>query len=301
MLDPRIVDALTTPVTEAGGLTAQESQLVRMVAEGRPIKAIAVALLSTPEAVSDDVERVFLKLAQGASAGTRGALQQLRLLHKAIVEREEQGETLSRFLPSGVAERVRDHGMRLGESERVTVTVLTSDVRGYTTISETADPTVLARQLHEHRSAMNRGLLAEGGTVMQFVGDAVMAVFGAPVAASDHAERAVRAARRMHDAQAEINTRWELEGLPAFQLGIGISTGDVAALLLGSDERLEYTVVGDAVNLSQRLQQWAQPGETVLSEPTYSALAQPPDAPYIEPARVKGRTAPVGGYRIPAA
>src|SRR5438270_3181219 len=84
MLDPRIVDALATPVAEGGGLTPAESQLLRMVAEGRPIKAIAVTLQSTPATVSDDIERVFLKLAQQASAGTHGALQRLRLLHLAI-------------------------------------------------------------------------------------------------------------------------------------------------------------------------------------------------------------------------
>jgi class 3 adenylate cyclase/ActR/RegA family two-component response regulator len=301
MLDPRIVDALATPVAEGGGLTPAESQLLRMVAEGKPIKAIAVTLQSTPATVADDIERVFLKLAEQASAGTHGALQRLRLLHLAIVDREEQGETLSRFLPRGVAEKLRGQDVKLGESERLTVTVLTSDIRGYTTISENADPSVLARQLHEHRSEMNSGLLSEGGTVMQFVGDAVMAVFGAPVAEPNHAERALRAARRMHSGQASINERWEAEGLPAFHLGIGISTGDVAALLLGSDERLEYTVVGDAVNLSQRLQQWAEPGETVLSEPTYAALTNPPDMQRIEPALVKGRTATVGGYRVAAA
>jgi class 3 adenylate cyclase/ActR/RegA family two-component response regulator len=301
MLDPRIVDALATPVAEGSGLTHAESQLLRMVAEGRPMKAIAVTLQSTPATVSDDIERVFLKLAQQASAGTHGALQQLRLLHLAIVDREEQGETLSRFLPRGVADKLRDQDVKVGESERLTVTVLTSDIRGYTTISEKADPSVLAHQLHEHRTEMDRGLLTEGGTVMQFVGDAVMAVFGAPVAEPDHAERALRAALLMHSGQASINERWEAEGLPPFHLGIGISTGEVAALLLGSQERLEYTVVGDAVNLSQRLQQWAEPGETVLSEPTYAALTAPPDMQRIEPALVKGRTATVGGYRVAAA
>jgi class 3 adenylate cyclase/ActR/RegA family two-component response regulator len=301
MLDPRIVDALARPVAEGSGLTPAESQLLRMVAEGRPMKAIAVTLQSTPATVSDDIERVFLKLAQQASAGTHGALQQLRLLHLAIVDREEQGETLSRFLPRGVAAKLREDEVKIGESEQLTVTVLTSDIRGYTTISEKADPSVLARQLHEHRTEMDRGLLSEGGTVMQFVGDAVMAVFGAPVADLDHAERALRAALLMHSGQALINERWEAEGLPPFQLGIGISTGVVAALLLGSKERLEYTVVGDAVNLSQRIQQWAEPGETVLSEPTYAALTAPPEMQRIEPALVKGRKALVGGYRLAAA
>src|ERR1035441_10522574 len=97
---------------------------------------------------------------------------------------------------------------------------------------------------------------------MQFVGDAVMAVFGAPVALPDHADRAVVAAAGMHALQGEINEQWALEGLPAFGLGIGLSTGQAAAALLGSEERLECTLVGDTVNLSQRLQQLAAARET---------------------------------------
>lgn len=298
MLDPRIVDAIARPVTATGGLDDAEERLLHMVAEGRPMKAIAVTLHTTAEAVSDEVEELFLKLAQGASAGTQGALERLKLLHKAIVEREEQGESLSRLLPGGVAEKLRDQGAKPGVTERLTVTVLMSDIRGYSSIAEISDPTVLAGQLNQHRAAMNRALLAEGGTVMQFVGDAVMAVFGAPFAQPDHAERAVRAAAAMHTSQAELNAQWEASGLPVFHLGIGVSTGDVAAALLGSEERLEYSVVGDAVNLAQRLQQWAEGGQTVLSDPTYALLAAPPDSERLEPALVKGRQTPVGAHRL---
>jgi adenylate cyclase len=133
---------------------------------------------------------------------------------------------------------------------------------------------------------------------MQFVGDAVMATFGAPVPQDDHAGRSVACAAAMHAAQAKVNARWIKEGLPPFHLGIGLSTGQVAGALLGSAERLEYTIVGDTVNLSQRLQQWAAAGETVLSEATYLALNTPIEAERLEPATVKGRHAPVTAYRI---
>ena len=114
---------------------------------------------------------------------------------------------------------------------------------------------------------MNRAIIANGGTVMQFVGDAVMAVFGAPVAMADHAGRCGRRRRWPCTRSSDtVNEEWAAEGLPPFGLGIGVSTGEVAAAVLGSDERVEYTVVGDTVNLSQRLQQFAEPGETVLSE-----------------------------------
>jgi class 3 adenylate cyclase len=136
---------------------------------------------------------------------------------------------------------------------------------------------------------------------MQFVGDAVMAVFGAPVPQDDHHDRALASALAMHEAQRRVNERWAQQGLTPFNLGIGLSTGPVAGALLGSEERLEYTMVGDTVNLTQRLQQWAEAGQTVLSEPTYEALSAPIEAERLEPALVKGRHTPVGAYRIPAA
>ena len=299
MLDPAIVRALVNPVTGGDGdLSEEEDELLRMVAEGRPIKAIAATRATTAEAVSNDVERLFLKLAQQASGGAEGPLRRLRMLHQAIVEREEQGETLSRLLPGGLAEKVRREGRRIGETETLDVTVLMSDIRGYSTIAEHADPSVLAAQLNEHRGEMNRAILDAGGTVMQFVGDAVMAVFGAPLPLADHAARALDAARAMHQRQAAVNGRWEAESRPPFGLGIGLSTGEVAAALLGSEERLEYTLVGDTVNLAQRLQQWAGPGETVASRRTADALGSAVALQPLEPALVKGRDTVVHAFRV---
>ena len=142
-------------MSDAGGLSDVEERLLRMVAEGKPIKAIAASLHTTPTSVGDDVEQLFLKLAQQASAGTQGALERLRLLHKVIIDREEQGESLSRMLPGGIAQQMREHGVQPGRTERLTVTVLMSDIRAYSTIAEESDPSVLAGQLNEHRAAMN--------------------------------------------------------------------------------------------------------------------------------------------------
>ncbi|HEX2701165.1 MAG TPA: adenylate/guanylate cyclase domain-containing protein [Acidimicrobiales bacterium] len=302
MLDPAIVQALVNPVAgKDGDLTEDEDELLRMVAAGKPMKAIAAVRATTAEAVSNSVERLFLKLAQQASGGGEGPLRRLRMLHQAIVDREEQGETLSRLLPGGLAEKLRREGRRIGETETLDVTVLMSDIRGYSTIAEHADPSVLAGQLNEHRAEMNRAILDVGGTVMQFVGDAVMAVFGAPFPLEDHADRALTAAYAMHAGQAEVNRRWAEQGRPAFELGIGLSTGEVAAALLGSEERLEYTMVGDTVNLAQRLQQWAGPGETVVSQPSADALEAAVHLEPLDPALVKGRDTPVRAYRVRAA
>src|SRR3984893_2629771 len=300
MLDPRIVEALVRPATQGTDLTPEEEELLQLLAEGRPMKAIAVAHHTTPADVDDAIQKLFLKLAQAASSGAAGALRRLKLLHHRIVDREEQGESLSRLLPTGIAEKLRREGRNIGGTETLTVTILMSDIRGYSTIAEDADPTVLAHQLNEHRAEMNRAILAQAGTVMQFVGDSVMAVFGAPLPEQDHAQRALAAAHAMHEAQTDVNARWAGERLPAFPLGIGLSTGQVAAALLGSEERLEYSLVGDSVNLCQRLQQFAAGGGAILSEATYRALDGSVKAEALPPSLVKGRHAPVQAYRIAA-
>ena len=297
-LDPTVVESLVRPVVSPGGLLPVEETLLGMVAEGKPIKAIAAARRVPAEVIDAQVEAVFVKLAAGVSAGDQVALNRLRLLHQAIVDREEQGETLSRLLPGGLVEKLRTGTQRIGETERVIVTVLMSDIRSYSTIAEHADPSQLAGQLNVHRAAMNRAILGEGGTVMHFVGDAVIAVFGAPFPQPDHADRAVAAAAGMHSLQAEINARWRADGLPAFGLGIGLSTGVAAAALLGSEERLEYTLVGDTVNLAQRLQQLAVAGETVLADATRNALALPTATVALPPQLVKGRATPVVAYKV---
>ncbi len=233
VLDPTIVESMVHPVTDTGDLSEAEEELLRLVAEGRPIKAIAVAQGTTATAAADGVEKLFLRIAQQASAGGQNSLRRLRMLHEAIVNREEQGETLSRLLPGGVADLLVRQGRRVGETEAVDVSVLMSDIRGYSSIAERADPSALAGQLNVHRAEMNRAILDADGTVMQFVGDAVMAVFGAPVPLADHAGRAVEAALAMHAAQAKVNEHWSDTGLAPFELGIGVTTGPAAAALLG--------------------------------------------------------------------
>jgi class 3 adenylate cyclase len=275
MLDPEIVTAILSPVRLDGELTADQEALLGEVARGRPLKAIAASRRATPEAVNSAIEEVFLALAQGASSGRAGALRRLRMLHTAILRREEQGEILSRLLPGGLAEKLRVDAGAARRTEKLLVTVLMSDVRGYSEIAEHTDPVVLAGQLNAHRCEMNAAILTEKGTVMQYVGDAVMAVFGAPFPQPDQAARACRAAAAMHAHQQTLNGIWAAGGLEPFGLGIGISTGDVAAALLGSEERLEYTLVGDTVNLAQRLCDLARPeGTTVVSSATVERLCR---------------------------
>jgi adenylate cyclase len=296
-----------SPARPEGALGADDEDLLRQVAEGRPVKAIAASRGDPPEAVIGAIEHLFLTLARGASAGQEDALRRLRMLHTAITTREEQGETLSRMLPGGLADKLRTDREAAGRTERLTVTVLMSDVRGYSAIAERSDPAALAGQLNSHRQAMNAAILSQDGTVMQYVGDAVMAVFGAPDPQPDHARRAIRAALDMHTRQRELDAVWAGQGLAPFGLGIGLSTGEVAAALLGSVERLEYTLVGDVVNLAQRLQDLARPaGSTVVSQATVDASTTDagdvtgPEWPWepLGPQEVKGRATPIVAYRM---
>lgn len=299
MLDPSIVRALVAPARTEGELSAPDEQLLVWVAEGKPVKAIAAILDITPAAANDEIERLFLELAKEASSGRGNALRRLRSLQGAIAQKEADGESLSRMLPGGLAEKLRRDGRKPGESERLVVTVLMSDVRGYSAIAEFSDPTVLASQLHQHRSEMNRAVLQAQGTVMQYVGDAVMAVFGAPFPCDDHADRAIEAAYAMHEYQDALNAEWATQGLPAFGMGIGLSTGDVAAALLGSEERLEYTVVGDTVNMAQRLQDLARPaGTTIVSASTIQHTRAPIEADEMPDTTVKGRSGVVQASKL---
>jgi class 3 adenylate cyclase/FixJ family two-component response regulator len=300
VLDPKIVEAIVTPVTTHGGLTPEQDRLLQHIAEGRPIKAIAAIEHTTPAAIAQAVEDLFVTLSEEARTGASGALRRLRMLHQAIVDREEQGETLSRLLPTGVADKVRAAGgAHVGETEELTVTVLMSDVRGYSTIAEQSDPSRLAMQLNEHRAVMNRAILDRDGTVMQFIGDAVMACFGAPLPQSHHAQHALDTAIAMLEAQRDLDAEWADRGLPAFGLGIGLSTGRVAAAMLGSEERLEYTLVGDTVNLAQRLQDLARPaGCIVVAESTLHELDEVPENDPMGEQLVKGRHTPVRTFRI---
>jgi class 3 adenylate cyclase/ActR/RegA family two-component response regulator len=301
MLDPEIVSSLVSPARSEGSLSAAQEELLRHVAEGRPVKAIAAQTGSTPEAVNDAIENLFLVLATDASAGRSDALRRLRMLHAAILDREEQGQTLSRMLPGGLAEQLRADKGSVERTERLTVTVLMSDVRGYSAIAETADPTSLAQQLNAHRREMNAAIIGAGGTVMQYVGDAVMAVFGAPHPRPDHAVESIRAAEDMHARQAALDAQWALDGLQPFGLGIGLSTGEVAAAYLGSSERGEYTVVGDVVNLTQRLQDLARPAGTTVASAATLAAAGEVDLVRdgwvdLGPREVKGRVNPVQAF-----
>jgi adenylate cyclase len=176
------------------------------------------------------------------------------------------------------------------------VSVLFTDVRGFTSYSEEHDPEQVVEALNQYFDIATRHIAEHGGYVDKFIGDAVMGVFGVPVAREDHAEQAVRAAMEM---QEEFAKRAEETGNAMLaRIGIGINTGYAVSGNIGSQEKLEYTVIGDAVNVASRLNGLAAAGETIISVTTRDAVPAPLDLEKRPPQKVKGKAEPIATFRV---
>jgi adenylate cyclase len=187
--------------------------------------------------------------------------------------------------------------IQLGGSRR-RVAVLFADIRGFTALSEQMAPDEIAKLLTEYFTEMVDVVFEHGGILDKFMGDALMALWGAPVSREDDADRAMRAAIAMQQALQQLNADWIRQGRRTLSIGIGISLGDVFAGNIGSVRRLEYTVIGDAVNIASRLCSEAGPGDILVTEPLYAALAQPPRVSELTPLPLRGRAKMVGVYRV---
>jgi adenylate cyclase len=187
--------------------------------------------------------------------------------------------------------------VQLGGAKRWVV-VLFSDIRGFTSISERMNPDEIASLLTEYFTEMVEIVFEHGGTLDKFMGDAMMALWGAPLAGEDDADRAVRAAIAMQRALARLNREWRLQGRQELSTGIGINAGEVFAGNIGSNRRLEYTVIGDAVNTASRLCREAGAGEILVAEPLYLGLSEPPPVSALPPLPLRGKAQPVPVYRI---
>src|SRR5207302_517860 len=158
-----------------------------------------------------------------------------------------------------------------------------SDIRGFTPMSETMSPEGIATLLTDYFTEMVEIVFENGGTLDKFIGDAIMALWGAPIAHEDDADRAMQSALDQLTALESLNAKWKEAGRPELGVGIGINFGEVFAGNIGSDRRLEYTVIGDAVNTASRLCRTAGPNEILISEPFYQRLKRPPTVEALEP------------------
>ena len=216
-------------------------------------------------------------------------------------EKRQVKRLFSRYVPKDVYEQLIDDPARaaLGGRRR-TMTVLFSDVRGFTAMSEKATPEEVVGQLNEYFSRMVQVLFEYRGTLDKFVGDMVMGLFGAPLDDPDHAEHAVQAALAMTRALEDLNAGWAAAGRPLLDIGIGISTGDMVAGNIGSDTIMSYTVIGDTVNLGARLESLNKDYGTriIISEATRAAIKGRYDIRPLGEVTVKGKSRPVAIYEV---
>jgi adenylate cyclase len=229
--------------------------------EGRSIGVLYVDSSAATKRVDDD-DLEFLVAFAGIGAV---ALDNLRFAERSRHEALVRGN-FERFFTPMLAARIAaaPESLRLG-GERRDVAVLFSDIRGFTTLAANLTPVETARLLTEYFSEMADCVFKHGGTLDKFIGDEVMAQWGAPISETDDADRAVAAALDMIAALHRLNANWLSQGRPRLQVGIGINYGEAFAGYLGSERRLEYTVIGDTVNTAKRLCTAAQGDEILVS------------------------------------
>jgi adenylate cyclase len=204
-----------------------------------------------------------------------------------------------RYFAPQLAERIASapEAIKLGGDKRP-VAVLFSDIRGFTKLSESMNPDEMASLLTEYFTEMVECVFRHSGTLDKFMGDAVMAQWGAPLGMPDDADHAMSAALDMMAAMETLNRRWQAEGRPRLELGIGLNYGEAFAGNIGSERRLEFTVIGDVVNTASRLCSAAESGEILITEEMRRALKSPPPLAVCPPVELKGKSQPLPVYRV---
>lgn len=279
----------------AGGLAALVAGLLFARRLTRPISVLTAAV--TRVAGGD--------LSQALAVRSRDELGRLTQAFNDMIEGLRQRDfiraTFGRYVSPEVVRTLLEspEGLRLGGEKRE-VTVLMSDLRGYTSFAERGDPAWVMEILNGYLARMTDIIVAHGGTVNEFIGDAVFALFGAPIAHADHAERAAAAALAMQRAMEEINEQHVVRGLPRFEMGIGVNTGEAVVGNIGSEQRAKYTVVGNAVNVAARVESATVGGQIFVSAATYDRIAALAEVRGPVDVQMKGVSEPLRLYELRA-
>ena len=218
---------------------------------------------------------------------------------KSLREKEVIKGAFSKYVTKSVVDRILQHqdGLKLGGEKKV-ITIFFSDIRGFTPMSEVLSAEEVVHLLNEYFTAMTSIIFKYEGTLDKFMGDAIMAVYGAPIDMPDHAERAVLSALEMSAKMKELQAKWKMEGKREVNIGIGINTGEAVVGNIGPNERMEYTAIGDNVNLTQRLESVAEKGQILISAATYERVKNKVNAVMLDPIKVKGKTEKVIAYSV---
>ncbi len=234
-----------------------------------------------------------LELISAVAAQTAIAVENARA-HERLAREEVARANYSRFLPEYVVKQMLENpeSFKLGGVSQ-TITILFADIRGFTRISEHAPPEKIVSLLNRYFSAMTDIIFAHGGTLDKYLGDGLMALFGAPTTTPEDASNALNAAVAMQRRVFGINQELREEGLPEIGVGMGLHTGEVIVGYIGSERRSEYTAIGDTVNTSSRLESNARGGEILLSDATAKAAHSRYKLQPRDPITVKNREQPV--------
>jgi adenylate cyclase len=208
---------------------------------------------------------------------------------------EAQRSLFRRMVSPAVIEQLDPEKLQLG-GKRTQITTLYADVRGFTSFSELYDPVQLVTVLNCYLAAAADAILAQEGTIDKFMGDAVMAVFNAPIPQADHTLRAVKAAIGIRDAIQNLHCELPDEFHLAF--GVGINYGEAVMGLVGTQQRIDYTAIGDSVNTAKRIQENAGGGQILISSEAYAQVLDQVDARQVKPIIAKGKRQPVEVYEI---
>ncbi|HEX5889147.1 MAG TPA: adenylate/guanylate cyclase domain-containing protein [Pyrinomonadaceae bacterium] len=234
-----------------------------------------------------------LELISAVAAQTAIAVENARA-HERLAREEVARANYSRFLPEYVVKQMLENpdSFKLGGVSQV-ITILFADIRGFTRISEHAPPEKIVNLLNRYFSAMTDIIFAHGGTLDKYLGDGLMALFGAPTTTPDDASNALNAAVAMQRRMLGINRELREEGFPEIGVGMGLHTGEVIVGYIGSERRSEYTAIGDTVNTSSRLESNARGGEILISDATAKAAHSRYKLKPREAIMVKNRQQPV--------
>jgi adenylate cyclase len=242
-----------------------------------------------------------LELISAIAAQTAVTVETIKA-HKRLAREEVARANYSRFMPEYVVKQLLDNpnSFKLGGVNQ-TVTILFADIRGFTSISESEKdkPEKIVGLLNRYFSAMSEIIFAHGGTLDKYIGDGLMALFGAPTATPQDAKNALKTAVTMQKRVQTLNKELIAEGFEPVNIGIGLHTGVATVGYIGSDQRSEYTAIGDTVNLASRLESGSKGGQILVSEATAKAGSSELFT-YIpqEPMTVKNRLEPVSVFEV---
>jgi adenylate cyclase len=287
----------TPPGDSNGGGSSRAAGCAPLIAsEGRVLGVLYVES-ARPGMLMTDEDLDFLVAFAGIGAVAFDNIQ----FGERIRREARVRENFERFFTPHMAAHIASMPEALGlGGERRNVAVLFADIRGFTPLAARMAPDETARMLSDFFTEMVECVFRHGGTLDKFIGDAVMAQWGAPISVSDDADRAVAAARDMLRAVDELNVTWRAQGRPEIQIGIGLNYGEAFAGYTGSERRLEYTVIGDTVNTASRLCAWAEGGEILVSASMYDAVSGRATLVERPPLSLRGKSDPVVVYRASA-